>query len=94
MRTAGLIGRMTREQRDFVRKQIDARMRERLESARMRERRHRRVTRLAALDALESADVAGDPLVVLVQIADAVLGRTSSAPVGCSSSRRSSASWR
>ncbi len=34
MRTAGLIGRMTREQRDFVRKQIDARMRERLESGR------------------------------------------------------------
>jgi len=33
MRTAGLRGRMTREQRDLVRKQIDARMRERLESA-------------------------------------------------------------
>ena len=30
MRTAGLRGRMTREQRDFLRKQIDVRMRERL----------------------------------------------------------------
>ena len=33
MRTAGLRGRMSREQRDFLRKQIDARMRERLDSA-------------------------------------------------------------
>ncbi len=33
-RTAGLRARMTREQRDILRKQIDARMRERLESAR------------------------------------------------------------
>ncbi len=31
MRTARLIGRMTREQRDLLRKQIDVRMRERLE---------------------------------------------------------------
>ena len=34
MRTAGLRGRMSREQRDFLRKQIDVRTRERLESAR------------------------------------------------------------
>ncbi len=30
MRTAGLVGRMTREQRDVLRKQIDARVRARL----------------------------------------------------------------
>ena len=30
MKTAGLIGRMTREQRDLLRKQIDVRARERL----------------------------------------------------------------
>ena len=34
MRTAVAVGVMTREQRDFLRKQIDVRTRERLESAR------------------------------------------------------------
>ena len=34
MRTAVALGVMTREQRDFLRKQIDVRTRERLESAR------------------------------------------------------------
>jgi hypothetical protein len=34
MSTAGFIGRMTREQRDLLRKQIDVRMRERLERGR------------------------------------------------------------
>jgi hypothetical protein len=34
MSTSGFIGRMTREQRDLLRKQIDVRMRERLERGR------------------------------------------------------------
>ena len=33
MRAAGLLGCMTRDQRDFLRKQIDARMRERLDGS-------------------------------------------------------------
>ena len=34
MRTAGFRGRMTREQRDFIRTLVDARIRERLERGR------------------------------------------------------------
>ncbi len=70
MNTAGLMVRMTREERDFLRKQIDARMRERLdecpkcESARPDELRARSVATpgLATLDALEPARSADDPL--------------------------------
>ena len=88
---APTVDAVTREQREIIRKQIEALMRERLGESRLRAVLVTRATRWKAdgggvviglgltwstrLVELGAADTADDPLVVLVQVGDAVLAR-------------------